>query len=286
MTEEKLSELNIISEVDTLKAKVEELGQGNSTLLKIAQESFIIGSKSHLNSLNPEIREELGLQLDYLTQQDPRLKSYYIEKKNRYLSLGKSFASISFLFDLVDVEFTLLDLLLLQEILMDSGEYRQAKVYIQHPDGSKIEFDYKTIDTELNKLFQWYYRVNKNNKISSLVVAVLFHYKMVSIHPFLDGNGRISRLILNLILLKNGFFPITIPNEKRKEYYETLVIADNGNFEPLIEYFGKLIVDKLNQYLSLAEELDNIEDNKEYLVLTEDGNTEMICKLLKFIKWI
>jgi len=284
MTEEKLSELNIISEVDTLKAKVEELGQGNSTLLKIAQESFIIGSKSHLNSLNPEIREELGLQLDYLTQQDPRLKSYYIEKKNRYLSLGKSFASISFLFDLVDVEFTLLDLLLLQEILMDSGEYRQAKVYIQHPDGSKIEFDYKTIDTELNKLFQWYYRVNKNNKISSLVVAVLFHYKMVSIHPFLDGNGRISRLILNLILLKNGFFPITIPNEKRKEYYETLVIADNGNFEPLIEYFGKLIVDKLNQYLSLAEELDNIEDNKEYLVLTEDGNTEMICKLLEIHK--
>ena len=284
MTEEKLSELNIISEVDALKAKVEELGQGNSTLLKIAQESFIIGSKSHLNSLNPEIREELGLQLDYLTQQDPRLKSSYIEKKNRYLSLGKSFASISFLFDLVDVEFTLLDLLLLQEILMDSGEYRQAKVYIQHPDSSKIEFDYKTIDTELNKLFQWYYRVNKNNKISSLVVAVLFHYKMVSIHPFLDGNGRISRLILNLILLKNGFFPITIPNEKRKEYYESLVIADNGNFEPLIEYFGKLIVDKLNQYLSLAEELDNIEDNKEYLVLTEDGNTEMICKLLEIHK--
>ncbi|WP_299611239.1 Fic family protein [uncultured Aquimarina sp.] len=281
MTEEKLSELKIISEVDTLKVKVEELGQGNSTLLKIAQESFIIGSKSHLNSLNPEIREELGLQLDYLTQQDPRLKSSYIEKKNRYLSLGKSFASISFLFDLVDIKFTLLDLLLLQEILMDNGDYRKSKVYIQHPDGSKIEFDYKTIDSELNKLFQWYYRVNANNKISSLVIAVLFHYKMVSIHPFLDGNGRISRLILNLILLKNGFFPITIPNEKRKEYYECLVIGDRGNFEPLVQFFGKLTADKLNQYLTLAGELDEIGDNKEYLVLTEDGNTDMISKLLE-----
>ncbi len=281
MTEEKLSELNIISEVDTLKAKVEELGQGNSTLLKIAQESFIIGSNSHLTSLNPEIREELGLQLDYLTQQDPRLKSSYIEKKNRYLSLGKSFASISFLFDLVDVEFTLLDLLLLQEILMDNGDYRQTKVYIQHPDGSKIEFDYKTIGNELNELFQWYNKANSNNKISPLVIAVLFHYKMVSIHPFLDGNGRISRLTLNLVLLKNGFFPITIPNEKRKEYYECLVTADNGNFEPLVEYFGKLTADKLNQYLSLAEELNEIGDNKEYLVLTEDGNTDMICKLLE-----
>ncbi len=206
MTEEKLSELSIVSEVDALKAKVEELGQGNSTLLKIAQESFIIGSNSHLTSLNPEIREELGLQLDYLTQQDPRLKSSYIEKKNRYLSLGKSFASISFLFDLVDVEFTLLDLLLLQEILMDNGDYRQSKVFIQHPDGSKIEFDYKTIGNELNELFYWYNKASANYKISPLVIAVLFHYKMVSIHPFLDGNGRISRLTLNLVLLKNGFF--------------------------------------------------------------------------------
>jgi len=77
MTEEKLSELNIISEVDALKAKVEELGQGNSTLLKIAQESFIIGSKSHLNSLNPEIREEL------FNTARPKIKVFLHRKKEQ-----------------------------------------------------------------------------------------------------------------------------------------------------------------------------------------------------------
>ena len=281
MTEIELSRKSIISEIVALKQKVDELGDGSSTLLKIAQESFIIGSKSHLNSLNPEIRKELGLELDFLTQQDPKLKSSYIAKKNKYLSLGKSYASINFLFDLVDVEFTLLDLLLLQEILMNNGEFRRNKVFIQHPDGSKIEFDFESIPEKTGEVFEWYYKSKKEGKISTIVIAILFHYKIVSIHPFLDGNGRISRLILNLILLKNGLFPVAIPNEKRKEYYESLVSADKGNLESLVDYFAVLIKDKLEQYLSIANELNEIEDNKTYLVLTEDGNTDMISKILE-----
>ncbi len=281
MTEIELSEKTIISEINDLKQKVDELGDGTSALLKIAQESFIIGSKSHLNSLNPEIREQLGLELDYMTQQDPKLKSSYIAKKNKYLSLGKSYASISFLFDLVDVEFTLLDLLLLQEILMDDGEFRKNTVFIQHPDGSKMEFGFESISEKIGEIFDWYNLSKKEKKISGIVLAVLFHYKIVSVHPFIDGNGRISRLILNLILLKNGFFPIAIPNEQRKEYYESLVNADKGNLETLVDYFSALIKDKLEQYLIIAKELNEIEDTKEYLVLTEDGNTDMISKILE-----
>lgn len=281
MNEIELSKKEIISEINNLKQKVDELGDGNSTLLKIAQESFIIGSKSHLNSLNPEIREELGLELDFMTQQDPKLKTSYIEKKNKYLSLGKSYASISFLFDLVEIDFTLLDLLLLQEILMDDGEFRKKTVFIQHPDGSTIEFGFDSISNDISEIFDWYRNAKEDDKISQLVVAILFHHKLVSIHPFLDGNGRISRLILNLILLKNGFFPVAIPNEKRKEYYESLVEADKGNLEPVVDYFSSLIKEKLEQYLSIANELNEIEDSKEYLVLTEDGNTSMISKILE-----
>ncbi|MBK8627787.1 MAG: Fic family protein [Saprospiraceae bacterium] len=244
MNEIELSKKEIISEINNLKQKVDELGDGNSTLLKIAQESFIIGSKSHLNSLNPEIREELGLELDFMTQQDPKLKASYLEKKNKYLSLGKSYASI-------------------------------------HPDGSKIEFGFNSISNDISEIFDWYYNAKEDDKISQLVVAILFHHKLVSIHPFLDGNGRISRLILNLILLKNGFFPVAIPNEKRKEYYESLVEADKGNLEPVVDYFSSLIKEKLEQYLSIANELNEIEDFKEYLVLTEDGNTSMISKILE-----
>lgn len=285
MIEIELSNKKIISEINDLKRKVGDLGDGSSALLKIAQESFIIGSKSHFNSLNPEIREELGLELDFMTQQDPKLKFSYIDKKNRYLSLGKSYASISFLFDLVDVEFTVLDLLLLQEILMDDGEFRKSKVFIQHPDGSKVEFSFDSISQNINEIFDWYYDSKKEDKLSPIILAILFHYKLVSIHPFSDGNGRVSRLILNLILLKNGLFPVAIPNEKRKEYYESLIEADKGNLEPIVDYFTLLIKDKLQEYLCIANELNKIEDSKEYLVLTEDGNTSMISKILEIHKF-
>jgi Fic family protein len=281
MTEKELSKKSIVLEIENLRNKVNALGQEKSTLLKIAQESFILGSDSHLNSLNPEIREELGLELAYLTQRDPKLSTDYTEKKNKYLSLGKSYASISFLFDLVDEHFSLLDLILLQEILMNDGEFRKVDVFIVHPDGKKIVYDFKNILGQLEETFRWYYSILIDSEISPVVTAILFHYKVVSIHPFLDGNGRISRLILNLILLKHRLFPISIPNEKRKQYYENLVLADSGNIEHLIEFFGSLIIEKLNQYLSIAEELEDLDFNKTFLVLTEDGNTKMIENLLE-----
>lgn len=281
MNEEQLSKIKLVIETHNLKEKIDLLGESESTLLKIAQESFIIGSKSHLNSLNPDLREELGLELNFQTQRDPKLSYEYKEKKNRYLGLGKSYASISFLFDLVKEEFTFLDLLLLQEILMDNGELRKVKVFIKHPDDSKIEFGHEDISDKVHEVFNWYYRIRQEIEISPIVISVLFHFKLVSIHPFTDGNGRISRLILNLILLKYGYFPIAIPNEKRREYYECLMMADSGNLEPLVSYFALLIKDKLEQYLTIADELKEIADNKEYLVLTEDGNTDMISKLLE-----
>ncbi|MCB9262019.1 MAG: Fic family protein [Flavobacteriales bacterium] len=281
MTEKELSKKSIVQDIENLRNKVNALGQEKSTLLKIAQESFILGSDSHLNSLNPEIREQLGLELAYLTQRDPKLSTDYTEKKNKYLSLGKSYASISFLFDLVDEHFSLLDLILLQEILMNDGEFRKVDVFIVHPDGKKIVYDFKNILGQLEETFDWYYSTLIDSEISPVVTAILFHYKVVSIHPFLDGNGRISRLILNLILLKHGLFPISIPNEKRKQYYESLVLADSSNIEPLIDFFGSLIIEKLNQYLSIAKELEDLDFNKTFLVLTEDGNTKMIENLLE-----
>ena len=275
-----LSKKEVVNKIELLRSKVNALGQEKSILLKIAQEAFVIGSDSHLNSLNPEIREELGLELNYLTQRDPQLQLAYKEKKNKYLSLGKSYASTSFLFDLVDEQFILLDFVLLHEMLMDDGEFRKEEVFVTHPDGATIIYDFKNILGKLEEVFQWYYSNIGTMEISPIITAILFHYKILSIHPFLDGNGRISRLVLNLILLKHGLFPITIPNEKRIDYYESLVNSDNGNFDNLISLIGSLIEEKLEQYLSIAKELEDLEFNKNFLVLTEDGNTKMLESIL------
>jgi hypothetical protein len=110
----------------------------------------------------------------------------------------------------------------------------------------------------------------------------MFHYYLVKTHPFNDGNGRISRLFLNLILLKGELFPIVVPDDRRRSYYESLISADTGDFSSLIDLVAELEKEKANEYLKLAKDLSKLEPNIECLVLTEDGNTEMIENLLDF----
>lgn len=280
MLEIELSTSSVLVEIEELKRKIHELGQEKSALLKIAQDSFFLGSETHLNSLNPELNEELGFELSFQTRGNLDLRRTYIEKKNKYISLGKSFASISFLFDLIDEEFTILDLLLFSEILMNDGKFRTTSVFIDHPDGKTLEFGSTEIFSEVSRIFRWYDTQSEIKEISPIVLAILFHYKLLQIHPFTDGNGRISRLVLNLILLRYEVFPVTILPEKREAYYNSLVKADSGDFNELITFYGNLIIEKLKQFLSIAKELEDLDFNKTLLVLTEDGNTDMLNSLL------
>ena len=72
----------------------------------------------------------------------------------------------------------------------------------------------------LEELFRWYSK-NKD-KTNPVELAALVHLKFVTIHPFTDGNGRISRLMMNFILHKKGFPLLNIPYAKRSSYYTAL----------------------------------------------------------------
>jgi Fic family protein len=72
----------------------------------------------------------------------------------------------------------------------------------------------------LREFFRWYER-NKN-KIHPVELAALVHLRVVTIHPFGDGNGRISRLMMNFILRKKGYPLVNVPYEGRNRYYTAL----------------------------------------------------------------
>jgi len=76
------------------------------------------------------------------------------------------------------------------------------------------------LDFELTDFFNWYNR-NKN-KYNPVIFSALIHLKLVTIHPFGDGNGRISRLLMNLVLNNNNFPLFIIENKDRKSYYSAL----------------------------------------------------------------
>lgn len=85
----------------------------------------------------------------------------------------------------------------------------------------------KYVQSDMDLLLKWY-RENEK-KLHPLVLAVLFHHKFEKIHPFMDGNGRVGRILLNYILIRKGYPPLIIRKKFRKDYLDSLEKADKSN---------------------------------------------------------
>jgi len=98
----------------------------------------------------------------------------------------------------------------------------------------------------LLNFFKWY-SANKN-KLHPFELATMIHAKLTWIHPFEDGNGRSARAVMNFILIKKSFPMFFIPFEKREEYYQSLGIADKGEYKEYISRILQLIIDQIRSY--------------------------------------
>ena len=88
--------------------------------------------------------------------------------------------------------------------------------------------------TLLGELIRWYNKYRK--EYPGILLAAIVHNQFENIHPFADGNGRVGRILLNNILLKNNLPPLNIDLKNQREYYATLQAYENeGNIRPTIE---------------------------------------------------
>jgi len=86
------------------------------------------------------------------------------------------------------------------------------------------------VEEEINHLIEWYY---DSKNMHPLQKATIFHGKFEKIHPFEDGNGRVGRLLINIILLNNGYAPLIIRKSHRIAYFNALEAFDDGYFDKL-----------------------------------------------------
>ncbi|MEI9910800.1 MAG: Fic family protein [Bacteroidota bacterium] len=96
-----------------------------------------------------------------------------------------------------------------------------------------------------NQLLQ---NTNVNNAgLHALSIATFFHQQFLNvIHPFSDGNGRIARIFMNIILLKNGYPPIFIKEVNRQDYLKRFEISDN-DMTPMLDFMGDRLVESLQE---------------------------------------
>lgn len=140
-----------------------------------------------------------------------------------------------------------------------SGIYRMENAMIQR--GTIQPTNYTMIDEEIGRLaseFDDFFSHTKNMATSEYISkAVEFMYRFIVIHPFQDGNGRVSRAILNWMLKAKGIPPIYIDDKSRKAYYEALSDIDlKSNYEPLEMLIEKRIINtliELHDYLFIEE---------------------------------
>ncbi|USN44402.1 MAG: Fic family protein [Candidatus Woesearchaeota archaeon] len=121
-----------------------------------------------------------------------------------------------------------------------AGKLRDVEVVIKNNRGGIIHqgAPVSKLKEELDEFIHWY-NENKNN-FKPLILAALVHNQFEHIHPFQDGNGRVGRLLLNYILLKNNYPPINIFLEDRQEYYLSLrEYSENNNLKPTIQFLIK-----------------------------------------------
>jgi Fic family protein len=121
------------------------------------------------------------------------------------------------------------------------------------------------VDDLMEELLDW---VNEKSDVPLIVKAMMFHHRMVWIHPFFDGNGRTVRLMFNLLLMNAGYPPAIILQQDRKKYYDALNKANQGNYEKLMLMVLQALERSLDIYLSHLE--NNHEDYRPISSIVEE----------------
>lgn len=137
---------------------------------------------------------------------------------------------------------------ILTENIIIGGVYRNQEVRISGaghtpPSGNEMYIQIKNFYADL----AW-----KKKELNPIEYAAWSHAEFVRIHPFIDGNGRTSRLIMNYQLMSSGFLPVSIAKENRLDYYNAL---EKYAVDGLLEEFADLVADleeeQLDTYIRL-----------------------------------
>ncbi len=134
--------------------------------------------------------------------------------------------------------------LLLANQMQENGIYRKIDVLI----GGAVNKPTPPflIEKSIEKLIKKY----KKSKKEFFEKVALFHLKFEGIHPFIDGNGRCGRLILNLMLMQEGFLPIDIKYTDRLKYYDCFKeYFEKGNYKPMVKLIVDYETERLEGYL-------------------------------------
>ena len=164
--------------------------------------------------------------------------------------------------------------IIMAELLESPGDYRQIQILIEKAEHEPPPaFEVPKLMVEL---IRWYKQNRKN--VHPFELAVLLHTKFVTIHPFVDGNGRIARALLNFILEKNDYPKLYLSLEDRNSYLDAVAEGNKENYQPIIYFMYNIYVNQHNIVKINEDTKIHKENIKEFPEMNELLNQFLILK--------
>jgi len=241
--------MDIFNEIGNLQIQIDKLKPLSKEQLNELKKYYKIGLTYSSNALEGNLLTESETKIvieDGLTVNGKPLKDHFEANGHAkaydflYELIKKNYLQEQYLKQLHKLFYQSID-------AQNAGKYRSIKVFIS---GSKYSLPKPDKISELMNKFIKYF--NKKQDIHPVKLAALVHKKFVLIHPFIDGNGRIARLLMNLVLLKNNFPVTIIPPILRLEYIQ-LIEKTHTNDKLFIEFIAERVKNAQLEYINLLK---------------------------------
>ncbi len=239
--------MSLFSKIDALKEQLNQRRPLTAGELQRLRDEFLVEYTYNSNAIegNTLTLQETALVLEGVTIDRKPLKDHLeaVGHKDAFLYVQELVKDkIPFSETVIKQIHTLV----LMDRPEDRGIYRRIPVRIMgayHTPPEPV-----LVPEKMEKLVKEF----TNTKMHPIESAALFHLKFEGIHPFVDGNGRTGRLILNLFLMQNGYPPINVKFSDRKRYYEAFdVYYRDGDTGAMIEMVAEYAEERLRQFLTV-----------------------------------
>ncbi len=244
---------SILDEIDEMKKQLDSYREFDSYRIAQALELEYTFESNRLEGNTLTLRETDLVINEGLTISGKSMREH-LEAINHVEAIGYIKQLIEKNFPFNEREMLSIHNLILRGIIPeDAGRYRRVQVMIK--GSAHMPPQPFIVPKEMENYFIWY-EENKT-KLHPIILAAEMHERLVTIHPFIDGNGRTSRLIMNLILLQHGYVIANIKGdyESRMRYYQSLENAQTtGNKEDFLILIASIEKDCIERYLDIIKQ--------------------------------
>jgi Fic family protein len=241
---------SLLDEIDTMKKQLDSFKEFDSFRIAQALELEYTFESNRIEGNTLTLRETDLVINEGLTISGKSMREH-LEAINHVEAIGYIKQLMERNFPLNERELFAIHNLILRGIIPeDAGRYRRVQIMIK--GSAHMPPQPFMVPKEMEDYFIWY--DENRNKLHPIILAAEMHERLVTIHPFIDGNGRTSRLVMNLILLQSGYVIANIKGdyETRMRYYQSLENAQtSGNKEDFLVFIAQIEKECLERYLSI-----------------------------------